>query len=100
MVGAALGALRGLGQMPFAALSPAGWPGRADGWIGPDAVMERADFAAALARRLRGRLVPARLLEASVGPVASPALATALAHAASVEDANALILASPEFQRR
>jgi uncharacterized protein (DUF1800 family) len=99
-VGAALGALRGLGQMPFAALSPAGWPDRADAWIGPDAVMERADFAAVLARRLRGRLVPGRLLEASVGPVASPALGRALAHAASVEDANALILASPEFQRR
>jgi hypothetical protein len=32
--------------------------------------------------------------------VASPSLARALAHAASVEDANALILASPEFQRR
>ena len=99
-IGAALGALRGLGQMPFAASSPAGWPDRADGWIGPDAVMERADFASLLARRLRGRLVPTRLLEASVGPVASPSLARALAHAASVEDANALILASPEFQRR
>jgi uncharacterized protein (DUF1800 family) len=86
--------------MPFAALSPAGWPDRADSWIGPDAVMERADFASLLARRLRGRLVPSRLLEASVEPVASPALARALAHAASVEDANALILASPEFQRR
>ena len=99
-IGAALAALRGLGQMPFAALSPAGWPDRADSWIGPDAVMERADFASLLARRLRGRLVPSRLLEASVEPVASPALARALAHAASVEDANALILASPEFQRR
>ena len=99
-IGAALAALRGLGQMPFAALSPAGWPDRADGWIGPDAVMERADFASLLARRLRGRLVPSRLLEASVEPVASPSLARALAHAASVEDANALILASPEFQRR
>ena len=99
-IGAALGALKGLGQMPFSALSPAGWPDRADGWIGPDAVMERADFAAALARRMRGRLVPARLLETSVAPVASRALARALAHAASVEDANALILASAEFQRR
>ena len=49
---------------------------------------------------MRGRLAPDRLLETSLGPVASPALARALAHAASVEDANALILASPEFQRR
>jgi uncharacterized protein (DUF1800 family) len=100
IVGAALTALRGLGQMPFAALSPAGWPDKADAWIGPDAVMERADFAAALARRLRGRLIPDRLAEASIGPVASPTLGQVLAHAASVEDANALILASPEFQRR
>jgi uncharacterized protein (DUF1800 family) len=99
-IGAALGALKGLGQMPFAALSPAGWPDRADGWIGPDAVMDRADFAAALSRRLRGRLDPNRLREASVGPVTSRALTQALAHAASVEDANALVLASAEFQRR
>jgi uncharacterized protein (DUF1800 family) len=62
--------------------------------------MERADCASLLARRLRGRLVPSRLLEASVEPVASPSLARALSHAASLEDANAVRLASPEFQRR
>jgi hypothetical protein len=70
------------------------------GQDGSEDSTDRADFAAALSRRLRGRLVPARLLETSVGPVASRDLARALAHAASVEDANALILASAEFQRR
>ena len=97
---AVIGALKGLGQLPFAAPSPAGWPDRADGWIGPDAVMERADYAATLARRLRGRIEPGGLMEASLGAVATPALSQAVARAASVDDAVALILASPEFQRR
>ena len=97
---AVIGALKGLGQVPFAAPSPAGWPDRADGWIGPDAVMERADYAATLARRLRGRVEHGGLMEASLGPLASPALGQAVARAASVDDSVALILASPEFQRR
>jgi uncharacterized protein (DUF1800 family) len=37
--------LRELGQLPFAAPSPAGWPDTAAGWIGPSAMLQRADFA-------------------------------------------------------
>lgn len=97
---AVLGALKGLGQLPFAAPSPAGWPDRADGWIGPDAVLERADYAVALSQRLGGRIEPTDLIETSLGPVATPALRQAVARAATFDDAVALILASPEFQRR
>ncbi len=95
-----LGALRGLGQLPFAAPSPAGWPDKAEDWMGPSAVLERADFAAAVAKRIAGQISPSQLLEATIAPVGDANLSQALARAADVDDANALILASPQFQRR
>ena len=97
---AIVGSLRELGQLPFAAPSPAGWPDDAAGWVGPSAMLQRADFAAAVARRIGGRIRPAELLAAILGPAATPALAQAVQRAASLDDGNALVLASPEFQRR
>ena len=94
-----LGALKGLGQLPFDAPSPAGWPDKADAWIGASGVLERADFAAAVAGRVGGRITADQLIAETIAPVA--VFAThAVAHAASVDDAFALVLASPEFQRR
>jgi uncharacterized protein (DUF1800 family) len=95
-----LGGLRSLGQLPFDAPSPAGWPDTAAGWIGPSAALERADFAASVARRVAGRISPSQLLAETVGPVADAALNQAIARAADIDDANGLILASPQFQRR
>jgi uncharacterized protein (DUF1800 family) len=95
-----LGALRGLGQAPFAAPSPAGWPDKAAGWMGPSAVLERADFADAVAKRIAGRISPGQLLASTIGPVGDANLSQAVARAAGIDDANALILASPQFQRR
>jgi uncharacterized protein (DUF1800 family) len=95
-----LGSLRGLGQLPFDAPSPAGWPDKADGWMGPSAILERADFASAVAKRIGGRIAPQELIAATIGPVADATLSQAVSRAASLDDANALILASPEFQRR
>jgi uncharacterized protein (DUF1800 family) len=95
-----LGALKGLGQLPFAAPSPAGWPDKADAWIGASGVLERADFAAAVAGRVRGRIAADQLIAETIAPVSRKSLTHAVAHAASAEDAFALVLASPEFQRR
>ncbi len=95
-----LGALRGLGQLPFAAPSPAGWPDKAAGWMGPSAALARADFADAVAKRIAGRISPSRLLEATIGPLGDAKLSQAVARAAEIDEANALILASPQFQRR
>ena len=95
-----LGALKGLGQLPFDAPSPAGWPDKAEAWIGASGVMERADFAAAVSARVGGRITPDQLIAGTIAPVVRKSLTHAVAHAASARDAFALVLASPEFQRR
>ena len=95
-----VGGLRGLGQMPFAAPSPAGWPDNAASWMGPSAILQRADFAAAVSRRIAGRITSRQLIDGTVGPVGNEQLAMAVSRAADIDDANALVLASPQFQRR
>ena len=95
-----LGSLRGLGQPPFSAPSPAGWPDTAAAWMGPSAALQRADYAAAVAKHVAGRIQPGQLLAETVAPVGDDRLAQAVARAATIDDANGLILASPQFQRR
>ncbi|MBL8700378.1 MAG: DUF1800 domain-containing protein [Alphaproteobacteria bacterium] len=95
-----LPALQLLGQPPFAAPSPAGWPDTADQWLGPEAVIRRAEWAAAFATRLGRSREPAELLAAALGDGARPETRLAVQRAASVGDAIAIVLASPEFQRR
>jgi uncharacterized protein (DUF1800 family) len=101
LAGAALvGALRELGQAPFAAPSPAGWPDTAKDWIAPEALMRRLEWGARLARRLDPTLSPQALAAATIGPVASPDTLRLIARAPDRQDGIALLLASAEFQRR
>lgn len=94
------GSVGALGQRVQAAPSPAGWPDRAEDWLGPDAVWKRIEWATRVAERL-GRQVDARVLaRTSLGPVLSEATATQLERAADGPQALALLLMAPEFQRR
>lgn len=93
-------ALRLLGQAPWAAPSPAGWPDTAADWAGSDALLKRIEFATAIAERVGDRLDPRSLFETTIGPVAEAETKTAVARAPSRRDGLALLLASPEFQRR
>ena len=95
-----VGALRILGQMPFAAPSPAGWPDRAEHWIGPEAIMRRATWAMAIATRIAEGQRPEEFLARALGESAGPATRRWMPRAASSADAIALVLSSPEFQRR
>jgi uncharacterized protein (DUF1800 family) len=89
-----------LGQRLQAAPSPAGWPDRQDDWLGPDAVWKRVEWATRVAERL-GRQVDARALaRASLGPRLSESTAAQLERAADGPQALALLLMSPDFQRR
>lgn len=97
---ALLGALRQLGQAPFNAPSPAGWPDTADQWIGPESILHRAEWAMALALRLGPAGDPGDLLAETIGPVAKAETRTAVERAPSAADAAALVFASAEFQRR
>jgi len=95
-----VGQLRQLGQMPFAAPSPAGWPDDAGHWIGPEAMMRRIAWCSLAGHRLAALIRPADLLEAAIGPVARPETREAVLQAPSAAEAVTLVLASPEFQRR
>ena len=94
------GAIAQLGQRVQAAPSPAGWPDRAEEWLGPDAVWKRVEWATRVADRV-GRSMDARALaQASLGPLLQEATGRQIERAADGPQAVALLLMSPEFQRR
>jgi uncharacterized protein (DUF1800 family) len=95
-----LGTLRTLGQASFAAPSPSGWPDTAERWIGPEAVLRRAEWSMALGLRIAAIREPERLFAETIAPVAGRNTALAVARAPSAGDAIATLFASPEFQRR
>lgn len=94
------GGINSLGQRVQAAPSPAGWPDRAEEWLGPDAVWKRVEWATRVADRL-GRQTDARALaEASLGPLLGAETRRQIERAADGPQALALLLLAPEFQRR
>ncbi len=89
-----------LGQRLQVAPSPAGWPDRAEEWLGPDAVWKRVEWATRVAD-LAARGVDARALAPqSLGPRLQEATEQQIQRAADGSQALALLLLSPEFQRR
>jgi uncharacterized protein (DUF1800 family) len=89
-----------LGQRVQSAPSPAGWPDKAEEWLGPDAVWKRVEWATRVAR-LVGRTVDARqLAAASLGERLMPDTALQIERAADGPQALALLMLAPEFQRR
>lgn len=94
------GGVGALGQRVQAAPSPAGWPDRAEDWLGPDAMWKRVEWATRVAR-LAGRQTDARTLaRASLGPLLAGETALQIERAADGPQALALLLLAPEFQRR
>ena len=98
-VGPLSGVLTGLGQPVWAALLPNGWADDAAGWTGPEASMRRVDWAYSIAGRAGDRDA-ADVAEAALGPLLEARTRDALHGAGSRRDALALLLSSPEFQRR
>ena len=94
-----LAILSGLGQPLWTAPAPNGWGDVAADWSGPEAMMRRVDWAFAVAGRI-GERDPMELADATLGPLLRPATRTAMTHAGSRREAMALLLTSPEFQRR
>jgi uncharacterized protein (DUF1800 family) len=92
--------LNQLGQPVWRPGSPAGYDDLSASWAAPDALMRRVElaqrFASAAGHDLDARDLAPRLLPGQV----TPATATALAQAESAPTALALLLVSPEFQRR
>ena len=89
-----------LGQRQYTPGSPAGWGDTAKNWDGPDALMHRVIWATRVAERYDLGVDPVDLAASSLGGYARPDTLTALRRAASGSQALALLLMSPDFQRR
>ena len=92
--------LRTLGQEPFNAPSPQGWPDEARHWLSPEALLRRIEWFRAVAGRLRSDEAPMAVLDRLLGPVVARTTTTWVSRAPSTDDALALMLSSAEFQRR
>ena len=89
-----------MGQPPFAPRGPDGWPEAPEDWITPATLAARIDWATRLARERAGRIDPRALLDKVLPGMAGADLAFAVAGTESGWEGVALILVSPEFNRR
>lgn len=90
-----------LGQVPFQAPSPQGWPDVAPDWLGPEAVLTRVEWAEKVASDAVGKVASALDFGTDLlGDTLSGRTQAALTSAPNATHAMALLLASPEMQRR
>ena len=79
---------------------PNGWPDSVAAWASPEGMKQRLDVAAQIAARWKDIPKPGDLLQALAGDAASSETRQAIARAESRQQGMALLLMSPEFQRR
>jgi uncharacterized protein (DUF1800 family) len=87
-----------LGEPLWRPPAPKGFPDDAAAWMG--GLSERLDVANRLAGRVAALVDPLAALDTALGPLASPETRQAVGRAESRPQALALLLMSPEFQRR
>jgi uncharacterized protein (DUF1800 family) len=92
--------LTGLGQKPFSAPSPKGWPEDAQSWAAPDAIVKRLQFAQGFSQTAVRDRDPKGLAAQALGERLGSETAKAIARAETRPEGFALLLMSPEFQRR
>lgn len=92
--------LTSLGQRPFAPSSPKGWPEDALTWAAPDALIKRMQWAQGFAAAVADRTDPNALAASALGARLTSPVAKAVARAETRREAFALLIMSPEFQRR
>ena len=93
-------ALHEMGQRPYFAPSPQGWPDTSQAWAGADALWKRIEWSGILAARAGSGIDPLVLSRESYGDAVSEPTRLAIERAESRQQGLALWLASPEFQRR
>ena len=69
-------------------------------WLAPDAMTDRLDIAEILVERANIGYLPGELVDLILGPAVSSESRQAVLSAASRTQAVALLLMTPEFQRR
>jgi len=93
-------ALTALGQAPGRAPSPQGWPDTEADWLGPDALRQRVAWALQLGEQAGAHTDARALAREAFGAALSERTRTEIERADSGAQALALLLASPEMQRR
>ena len=89
-----------LGQVPFRAPSPAGWPDDAASWAGADSILKRLEWSQAYAGQVTLTERPLTLAQGALGPALSGRTVEAVQRSESAVEGLVLALMSPEFQRR
>lgn len=92
--------LIGLGQRGFSAPSPKGWSDLAGEWCSPDGLIKRLQWSQGFAAAAADKLDPDRTAADALGARLTAPTAQAVARAETRREAVALLLMSPEFQRR
>jgi uncharacterized protein (DUF1800 family) len=95
-----LNSLNLLGQPLWSPAGPNGFPDTNAAWAAPEGMKLRLDVAAQIGARLGNNIDPLDLLEFSMADAASPETRRTIERAESRQQALALLLMSPEMQRR
>jgi len=95
-----LNGLNVLGQPLWSPAGPNGFPDTNAAWVAPEGMKLRLDISAQIASRLADSIDPRDLLELAAADAASPETRRTVERAESRQQALALLLMSPEFQRR
>jgi uncharacterized protein (DUF1800 family) len=95
-----LGGLNLLGQPLWSPAGPNGFPDTNAAWAAPEGMKLRLDISARVASRIGDSIDPRDLLELAAGDAASAETRRTIDRAESKQQALALLLMSPEFQRR
>ncbi|MEA2680930.1 MAG: hypothetical protein QOK03_2652 [Candidatus Binataceae bacterium] len=95
-----LGGLNLLGQPLWSPAGPNGFPDSNAAWAAPEGMKLRLDIAAQVASRVGETIDPRELLELVAADAASTETRRTIERAESRQQALALLLMSPEFQRR
>jgi uncharacterized protein (DUF1800 family) len=95
-----LNGLNVLGQPLWSPAGPNGFPDTSAVWAAPEGMKLRLDISAQIASRLADGIDPRDLLELVAADAASPETRRTVERAESRQQALALLLMSPEFQRR
>ncbi|ETR78465.1 hypothetical protein X566_12950 [Afipia sp. P52-10] len=95
-----LNSLNVLGQPLWSPAGPNGFPDTNATWASPEGMKLRLDLASQLAARLGDAYEPRELIDVVAGAAASQQTRQTIARAETRQQAMALLLMSPEFQRR
>ena len=98
--GPSLNALNLLGMPLWQPGGPNGFSDFTDAWTSPEGMKTRLELATQFAHQLRNAPRPLQMISDILGPAVSEATREGVMRAESEEQAYALLLLSPEFQRR